>query len=290
MSISKLSVSGGMTDIIESTTKNHVNQMAVNETRSYLNKLFPTAEFSLDFFNRDEPNFGILIVAPLSDIENIEDTIFIQTSIYHKTNRTTINLGLGYRKLMMKNTLMLGANMFYDHELPYDHGRLGLGLELKTAVGEITYNQYMKQTNWKSNYNIGSTERALSGYDLEFGMPLPYMNWVTVFGKSFVWDGVDGLYDIRGNDLSVRAQIPSFPGLTIEAIHKTYHGTLKKDQNSLTVEYNLLAMNQQGKKVEWISDSAYMLSDISGKRFDKIRRENLIYKQKKNNGVTTTGY
>ena len=287
---SSLLAGGDLVGQTKSNIKAYANQKAVTETKNYLSKIFPTVELSLDLFNRSKPSGGILIVAPLTDPSNVKNTIFTQTSLYRKDDRTTVNIGLGYRNLSLNNTLMLGVNIFYDHEFPYDHQRLGFGAELKTSVGEINFNQYMKQSGWVSNGVVATTERALSGYDLEFGMPLPYMNWVTVFGKSFVWDAVDGIYDIKGNDISLRAKLPSLPGLTIEIGHRKFNGTMKKDQNFLKVEYNIMNTELPSQNVSWFSDQAYYLKDISDRRYQKVRRENLIYKQKKNNGVTTTGF
>lgn len=33
------------------------------------------------------------------------------------------------------------------------------------------------------------------------------------------------------------------------------------------------------KKMEWISDSAYKLASMEDRRYDKVRRENIIVKQ-----------
>ena len=38
-------------------------------------------------------------------------------------------LGIGKRKLINDDTLLLGANLFYDHELDYDHQRASIGIE-----------------------------------------------------------------------------------------------------------------------------------------------------------------
>ena len=46
----------------------------------------------------------------------------------------------------------------------------------------------------------------------------------------------------------------------------------------------------KNKKQNWITNQAFKLSDVSHLRYSKVRRENKIYKQKNNNGVTTTGY
>ena len=97
-------------------------------------------------------------------------------SAFYQDNRTTLNAGLGYRRLAFDNTLMLGVNAFYDHEFPYDHGRTSLGFEARTTMGEINANKYWATTKDKVGKQ-GFTERALDGYDIEGGIALPYMNW-----------------------------------------------------------------------------------------------------------------
>ena len=85
-------------------------------------------------------------MAPLSDESDIENTLFTQVSAFYTDNRTTLNAGLGYRRLVSDNTLMLGVNAFYDHEFPYDHGRYSMGLEARSTVGEINANMYQATT------------------------------------------------------------------------------------------------------------------------------------------------
>ena len=36
--------------------------------------------------------------------------------------------------------------------------------------------------------SVNQQERALDGWDIEAGLPLPYMNWATVFVKHYEWD------------------------------------------------------------------------------------------------------
>ena len=266
-------------------TTNYINQSAEDNTRNYLSNYFPTVEVQVDLINRESSTAGILIVMPLSSLDDSVNTFFNQSSIYHHDNRTTVNIGLGYRRLMLGNKLLIGTNFFYDHEFPYHHKRYSAGLEMKTSVGQINYNQYFNGTSWKIGKS-GVSERALSGSDLEIGMPLPYMNWATVFIKQFRWDAVDSVFDKKGNTVSLRAFIPILPALEIEAGHTNNHRE-RKDTNFLTISYNLMHKN---KRQQWLSNEAYKLSDVSHLRYSKVRRENKIYKQKNNNGVTTTGY
>ena len=263
----------------------NLNQSTENSTRNYLSNYFPTVEVQVDLINRENPSSGILVVVPLSNPNDLVNTFFNQSSIYHHDSRTTINIGLGYRRLMLGNKLLIGSNFFYDHEFPYHHKRYSTGFEMKTSVGQINYNQYFNGSNWKTGKS-GVLERALSGSNLEIGMPIPYMNWATIFVKQFRWDAVDNVFDKKGNTLSLRAFVPTLPALEIEAGHTNHHRG-KKDTNFLTITYNLV---HQNKKQQWISNEAYKLSDVSHLRYSKVRRENKIYKQKNNNGVTTTGF
>lgn len=245
-------------------------------TQSYLQKLFPTVELSLGLGDPSKPTAGLLIVAPLSDPKDIKNTLFTQGSVYHFDNRTTVNLGLGYRRLEWSNKLLLGVNGFYDHEFPYDHGRTSVGLEARTTVGEVNFNQYWGVTGWKMAKN-SLEERALGGTDLELGVPLPYMNWAKVYARGFVWDAVDGANNIKGNDVSLRAQVPILPGLAIEAGHRTYN-TLK-DEDFLRITYNVMDINAVKPSKPWFNDQAYTLASMEDRRYDKVRRENLIVKQ-----------
>jgi len=103
---------GDLVDQTKSNIKDYANQKAITETKNYLSKIFPTVELSLDLFNRSKPSGGILIVAPLTNPSNVKNTIFTQTSLYRKDDRTTVNIGLGYRNLSINNTLMLESIYF----------------------------------------------------------------------------------------------------------------------------------------------------------------------------------
>lgn len=245
-------------------------------TKSYLEKLFPTVELSLGLGDPSKPTAGLLIVAPLSDPKDVKNTFFTQGSVYHFDNRTTVNLGLGYRRLEWDNKLLLGVNGFYDHEFPYDHGRTSVGLEARTTVGEVNFNQYWGVTGWRATKN-SLEERALGGTDLEIGVPLPYMNWAKVYARGFIWDAVDGEKNIKGNDMSLRAQVPILPGLAIEAGHRTYVNL--KDEDFLRITYNVMDFNSKKPTQPFFSETAYNLSSMEDRRYEKVRRENLIVKQ-----------
>ena len=114
----------------------------MNNFNSYLNdslgQLFPTAEVSLSSGTTNEVTGSILVVKPLSDMNDNENILFTQGSLFLSDNsRETLNLGIGKRKLLNNDTLLIGANLFYDHELDYDHQRASVGIEAISSVGSL---------------------------------------------------------------------------------------------------------------------------------------------------------
>jgi adhesin/invasin len=274
----------GLIDQAIAGSKSYANQQGVGIAKSFLQKYFPTVELQLDMFDYNKTQSGLLIVAPLSDPKDVKNTFFTQDSIYHKDGRTTVNLGLGYRRLEMDNKLMLGINAFYDHEFPYNNTRTSIGLEARTTVGEVNFNQYWGVSSWKNAAN-SYQEKSLGGTDLELGVPLPYMNWAKAYGRGFIWYGVDGANDLKGTDVSLRAAPPILPGLAIEGGRRSYAGSTP-DENFLRISYNLMDMNAAKPSQPWFSERAYQLSSMEDRRYDKVRRENLIIKQKRNQSFT----
>ena len=88
-------IEGAQSQVIEAAT-----DQGVGFTKSFLEKYFPTVEISFETKEWQKPTTGILVVAPLSDQKDIENTIFTQVSAFYTDNRTTLNAGLGYRRLV----------------------------------------------------------------------------------------------------------------------------------------------------------------------------------------------
>ena len=279
-------VQGGV-DGLKAEATSSVNAGAVGIAKSYLEKYFPTVELQLNMFDYNKTQSGILIVAPLSDPDDVKNTLFTQDSVYHQNNRTTVNLGLGYRRLEMDNKLMLGVNAFYDHELPYNNARTSIGLEARSTVGEINFNQYWGASGWRDGAN-GLQERALGGSDLEAGVPLPYMNWAKLYVRGFIWYGVDGVNDLKGNDVSLRAQVPVLQGLTFEAGRRTFTDSTPSE-NFLKLSYNVMDLLKAKSSELWISESAYSIASMEEHRYDKVRRENIIVKQTRSTNDDANG-
>ena len=256
-----------------------INSKTTTAVGNFLNEHFPTSEFTLSSGLTDRVKGGVLVVRPLSDPRNITNTIFTQGSLYFSgEGRKTLNLGLGDRFLTLDNRLLLGANIFYDHEFPYDHGRTSLGLEAKSSVGEINYNKYFRNTSWKKGKS-DKQEKVLDGQDFEIGAPLPYLPWAKIYSRKFYYDAGDGIDDLKGDDLKLSAELPY--GIGVEIGKRSYSSDGQEDEEFINITWSTSARkNKDLSLFELVSDEAYQLTSVEDKRYDKVRRENLIVKQR----------
>lgn len=280
-------VNSDETDKVKKAIKKGVKDEVVGIATSYLEKHFDVFELSIDSPD-DLSSASILVVKGLSDPDDIKNTWFTQGSIFLDAGRATLNMGLGYRRLVADEKLLLGVNTFYDQEYPYRHGRASLGLEARTTVGEFNFNRYWATTSWQAGDN-GLDEHALGGVDLEIGIPLPYMNWATFYARAFRWHSViRGEKDSIGSDLSLRAEVPVIPGLAIEAGHRQYSSSEPTD-NFIKFEYDVIQAFKKDKAPIFTS-YAYKMGSMADQRLKKVRRENKIYKQFKSSTVTVKGF
>jgi hypothetical protein len=225
-----------------------------------------------------KPLFSILTTQPI--IQSGDTTWFYQGSIFRTeeegTMRNTVNLGTGLRELVYDKKIILGANVFYDHEFPYDHQRVGFGIETRTSVGEINANQYLKSSGVKIN-KYGFSEQALDGRDIEFGTHMPYIPAWKVYGKYFRYDMSAGT-DLYGQEYSTEFKMPL--GLTLVAGKKFYENNIKQNQGYITLSYSLALGKDPSKDIaQIITTNAYDFQTMESHTLDKVRRENLIVKK-----------
>ena len=254
---------------------------ATNKITSELNKsltsglanIFPTAEVSLSSGKTQKVKGNILVVMPFSDIDDKKNVTFTQGSIYFSDNdQETLNLGIGQRRLLDNENLMLGANMFFDEEFTSRHRRASFGVEAITSVGSLRANQYYGLSGWKTVKGI--REKALDGHDMEVGAPLPYLPWTKAYYRTFEWEGASGVGDLKGDEMSLEANLPF--GLNVE-VGKRSNDNSSKDREFVSLTWRCCYKSDQ--QTFGISDKAYSLTSVADQRFQKVRRQNLIVKQ-----------
>ena len=107
-------------------------------------------DFDLKLQEYYKPTFSIMSVYELLELNN-GGTIFNQTSLNTHDSDETINIGLGVRKLLSDNKVIIGANTFYDHQFDESHKRLGLGVEAITSIFDLRGNYYNALSGRRTN-------------------------------------------------------------------------------------------------------------------------------------------
>ena len=244
--------------------KNKAINNVISSFESFITESFPRTEISVTGAEELKPQWEILTVQPLKD--DGENITFFQGSLLRwDGDRDTINLGLGQRKLLLNNNILVGLNTFYDHEFTVDHSRLGLGGEFITSVGEFRANNYYANSNQR--LNGGNAEEAMSGSEYEFGTHVPYIPKLKIFGKKFNWDA--GTANLDGETYSAQY---SHGSLTLEA------GVDQFDSGEDRAFFKITLAPSKGEtsSSKIIQDVAYRLESVEEQKLTKVRRENKI--------------
>ena len=219
--------------------------------------------------------------------DNPNSFIFNQINLNRFDKRTTLNLGLGYRRLNADETWMTGVSAFYDHEFPNDHKRNGVGFELISSVFETRVNSYHGTTGYIKDKS-GIDSKVLDGRDMGFRVALPYLPGM-MFGMNAVqWKGIDGLKDQKMRKYSLGGSLSD--NLSLSYVRTDYKDASKKDTDSISLNYTW-AFGQE-KHVRptlfTFADNAYELKKLGAERYDLVKRENQLVK-KKSGKLTVTG-
>ena len=219
--------------------------------------------------------------------DNPNSFIFNQINLNRFDHRTTLNLGVGYRRLNADETWMAGVNAFYDHEFPNDHRRNGIGFELISSVFETRVNSYNGTTGYIKDKS-GTDSKALDGRDMGFKVALPYLPGM-MFGMNAVqWDGIDGMKDKKSRKYTLGGYLSDNVSVSYE--HHDYKLAATKDTNTINLNYTWgFGVENTKPKLFELASSAYELKKLGDQRYDLVKRENRIVK-KKSGVLTVSGY
>jgi hypothetical protein len=219
--------------------------------------------------------------------DNPNSFIFNQINLNRFDKRTTLNLGLGYRRLNADETWMTGFNTFYDHEFPDDHKRNGFGFEVVSSVLESRVNSYHGTTGYIKDKS-GADSKVLDGRDMGFKVALPYLPGM-MFGMNAVqWKGIDGLKDQKMRKYSLGGNLSD--NLSMSYVRTDYKDAAKKDIDSISLNYTWAFGQEKHVRptIFTLSDEAYKFKKLGAERYDLVKRENNLVK-KKFGQLTVTG-
>ena len=261
--------------------KNNLQQSAEDYVTSRieqsLSERFRNVEIDITDLDGDDTRFSIFTVQPLYDNPEAGRATFFQGSVIATDDDDTINLGLGQRWILNDGKVIAGLNLFYDNEWDVGHERMSVGGEVLTSVGDFRVNSYTALSDTETVN--GAEETALDGMDMELAVPLPYLPNTRVHAKSFKWEGENGADDLEGDTISLRSALPM--GFELEAGSTSYDNNAANDADFVSLSFNVARFHQQQyvQQPKLVSSQAYQLTDITERRFEKVRRSNQIVKQ-----------
>lgn len=209
--------------------------------------------------------------------------LFNQASLVNFDDRNTVNIGFGARHINDAETIITGANIFYDHELDSGHQRSGLGVEYLTSILEFRANKYVPITGTRVVDSIN--EKALSGYDYKVTANMPYFYSSNIYAKQSKFSGDNG-YSVDMKEWGLEAEL--FKNVTFAVASQD-----DNDSNGLvaSIRYSIpFGSSQKNAKTYQDGNWTTKLKPIRDKLYKPVQRENRILKSKLKLGVTASGF
>ena len=226
--------------------------------------------------NKDGNNsFQFSILGVRDIVSKKSSNLFTQFSLHNQDinddQRIIGNLGVGYRFLNSDQSMMFGANTFYDQDLSEGHKRLGAGLEAKAAMLDFNYNLYQKATNMK--VVSGNKEQTLSGQEYNISSQIPYMSWATFNYQGYRWENEKSNQDNKGNIRSLEMVLS--PSLQFTAAQDVSSVDGQDDVNNYKLTFIHPPRNNQASLLDGaIAQEAFVKKDMQAALKDKVRRNN----------------
>lgn len=232
-------------------------------------------DFSLRLQHDSQPTWSIETIQPLYESHATKThTFFWQGRWAHQGNDNTYNIGGGYRYLTDSQNYMYGLNGFYDATGKQKHHRSGLGAEIFTTVAAWRANYYHAESKDKITEVVGgvtTTQQALSGWDADVDVPVPYVAW-SRFGITYFHWNTARLARLSGYKLWLKMNWTD----NIQTEIGRFNDNLASPRNF--IKFNFVIGRNQSNEFTW-HDHRNMkqpvaLRDLSMQTLHKVQRHN----------------
>ena len=263
---------------IEDFTQN-IGENFADSLRDYENLKY--LDFSFNVQEGFDPSIQIESISKL--IEYDEGALFNQLNLISQDSKTTINLGVGKRRLFDNDTYMLGTNFFIDYQFDESHLRGGLGIEAISNSLDFIANYYNAISGFK--YTSEGSEKALDGYDLKLNYHLSNSSNTDLFLKLFEWENPNSTYEEKGEKLGMTSSIGNL------AFEMGYLND-NKDNDGLFGSLKLVVPLGDRKELmnEEKENMNKKISSVRNKLYMPVQRENKIKLVKLSSGVKVSGF
>ena len=261
-------------DFADNIGENFADSLRDYENLKYL-------DFSFNVQEGFEPSIQIESVSKL--IEYDDGALFNQLNLISQDSKTTINLGIGKRKLFDNDTYMLGTNFFIDYQFDESHLRSGLGFEAISNSLDFIANYYNAISGFKNTSD--GREKALDGYDLKLNYHLSNKSNTDFFVKLFEWENPNSTYEEKGEKVGMKSSIGN---LAFEI------GYLNDNKDNDGLFGSLKLVVPLGDRKELINQEKENTnkknSSVRNKLYMPVQRENKIKLVKLSSGVKVSGF
>ncbi len=263
---------------IEDFTQN-IGENFADSLRDYENLKY--LDFSFNVQEGFDPSIQIESISKL--IEYDEGALFNQLNLISQDSKTTINLGVGKRRLFDNDNYMLGTNFFIDYQFDESHLRGGLGIEAISNSLDFIANYYNAISGFKSTSE--GSEKALDGYDLKLNYHLSNSSNTDLFLQLFEWKNPNSTYEEKGEKLGMTSSIGN---LAFEI------GYLNDNKDNDGLFGSLKVVVPLGDRKELINQEKENMnkrnSSVRNKLYMPVQRENKIKLVKLSSGVKVSGF
>jgi len=271
---------------IESKVYSKIDKFAQNIGENFADSLrdfenLKYLDFSFNFQEGFDPSIQIESVSKL--IEYNDGALFNQLNLISQDSKTTINLGIGKRKLFDNDTYILGTNFFIDYQFDESHLRSGLGFEAITNSLDFIANYYNAISGFKNTSD--GREKALDGYDLKLNYHLSNQSNTDFFVQLFEWENPNSTYEEKGEKLGMTSSIGN---LAYEI------GYLNDNKDNDGLFGSLKVVIPLGEQKEAINKNNENINknnlSLRNKLYMPVQRENKIKLVKISSGVKVSGF
>lgn len=227
---------------------------------------------SFQFQEGWKPLYSAETIQPLGHYDHTSrDVWFTQQRISRASDTgTTLNVGLGYRRISKDDRRLYGAHLFYDHRFLNRHDRLSAGLEYMSGESEFRFNWYGSASDERVlDANLHTLERVSNGYTLEYGKTFKNARWARVYVEGYHWNQER---QADKNGLRIGSEMQLTPRVSVDMGYN-------KPEHSSGGAYGKITFRLAGAPMAWYGGKHRLeqSATVRDKMLNLVRRTNTVF-------------
>lgn len=227
---------------------------------------------SFQFQEGWKPLYSVETVQPLGHYDTTSrDVWFTQQRISRASDiGTTLNVGVGYRRISKDDRHLYGAHLFYDHRFLRYHDRLSAGLEYMSGESEFRFNWYGAASDERVlDANLHTLERVSNGYTIEYGKTFKNARWARVYLEGYHWDQER---QADKNGFRIGSEMQLTPRVSIDMGYN-------KPEHSSGGAYGKITFRLAGAPMAWYGGKHHLEERVTvrDKMLNLVRRHNTVW-------------